>query len=463
MPPEDEASARAALVRAFRDRLADVDALARSAVAHLHANWPQTGDALASDELLAELLVSVPIYPLWLERRLTGLRRRFLLRGGGGEATAPLLGRLAIQCHLNEYAWAVDAEESALVETLAAKLATLGPAEAMTLACYVPLSRVPGSADLVRKGWTGPVQAVLQEQIVAVREERILGAQVSAIAPIRHGVSETVKAQYEASPYPRWRMVTPVRAQATIFGWPIPKAPSVLIAGCGTGIQAIRAAQRYSGGRVLAIDLSRASLSYALRKTQEEGLANITFAQADLLELGSTGWTFDLIECGGVLHHLSDPFEGARVLSGLLRPGGAIKLALYSAPARADLKPAKALARAYTPDTIRELRQAIIAAPEGDPLKAAMRFTDFYSTASCRDLLMHVQEHELAIGDLKRMLAENGLRLLAFAIEAQVKTAYAGMFPDDPRAVDLDHWAEFEQQNPRTFSGMYQFWAEKPG
>src|SRR5206468_3479419 len=43
----------------------------------------------------------------------------------------------------------------------------------------------------------------------------------------------------------------------------------ILIAGCGTGRQAIDAAQRFHGARVLAIDLSLGSLSYAKRKTRE--------------------------------------------------------------------------------------------------------------------------------------------------------------------------------------------------
>ncbi len=41
----------------------------------------------------------------------------------------------------------------------------------------------------------------------------------------------------------------------------------VLIAGCGTGQHAIETAQRFSGARVLAIDLSLTSLAYAKRKT----------------------------------------------------------------------------------------------------------------------------------------------------------------------------------------------------
>ena len=212
------------------------------------------------------------------------------------------------------------------------------------------------------------------------------------------------------------------------------------------------------------MDLSRASLGYALRKAREAGLDNMAFCQADILALGATGLMFDAIECSGVLHHMADPFEGARVLSGMLRPGGIMKLALYSAAARAGLKPAKALARRHTPDTIRELRQAILAAQDDDPLRAATRFSDFYATSSCRDLLMHVQEHEMGIADLRRILDENGLTFLGFHQMAipEVRKAYSAMFPHDPSGLDLFAWEAFEIENPGVFRRMYQFWAQKP-
>jgi len=32
---------------------------------------------------------------------------------------------------------------------------------------------------------------------------------------------------------------------------------------------------------------------------------------------------------------------------------------------------------------------------------------------------------------------------------------------DDPAMIDLDHWHAFEQEQPDTFAGMYQFWIAK--
>src|SRR4030095_8908217 len=104
----------------------------------------------------------------------------------------------------------------------------------------------------------------------------------------------------------------------------------------------IETAQRFSGARVLAIDLSRTSLGYAISKTRALGLTNVDYAQADILKLGMLGRSFDLIEVGGVLHHMRDFAEGWRALLTVLRPGGVLHVGLSSALARADIRAARA-------------------------------------------------------------------------------------------------------------------------
>ena len=61
------------------------------------------------------------------------------------------------------------------------------------------------------------------------------------------------------------------------------EAPTILIAGCGTGQHSIATATRFKGSKVLAIDLSLSSLSYAKRKTEELGIKNVEYMQADIL------------------------------------------------------------------------------------------------------------------------------------------------------------------------------------
>ena len=67
------------------------------------------------------------------------------------------------------------------------------------------------------------------------------------------------------------------------------------------------------------------------------GLTSIEYAQADLFQLGALSRCFDVIESSGVLHHLAEPLAGWRVLLSLLRPGGFMKLGLYSEVARRNI------------------------------------------------------------------------------------------------------------------------------
>jgi SAM-dependent methyltransferase len=463
---EDFAATRATLLSAFRSGQGATEFLAADAVRVLGATWPTPTRVIdvATDELLAEVLQSSPVFPVWLERMMTAARRS-LLFSAPNEAFAPLRSWIAIQCHLNEHAWAEDATETRLVEILAASLQDLTPEQVMSLASYRPLARLPGADSLLDKGWTGPVEKVLREHIVAVREEQAIADALPTLTPISGAVSEAVRSQYEAHPYPRWRRAGPGAVQTQVNGRRLPKDPTIFIAGCGTGRQAILATMMLEARHTLAVDLSRTSLAYAVRKSRELGIADrITYAQADLLELGDSVGPFDIVQSAGVLHHLHDPFEGARKVCRLAKPGGFVALGLYSARAREHLKPGKALGKSYTPDTVREFRQDIIARPLNDPVRIpAVASRDFYATSGCRDLLMHVQEHELNFDDLRRMLRENDLTFLGFLQFSfqEIRDAYLARFPHDPQGLDLDAWEAFEADNPATFRRMYQFWAQK--
>jgi 2-polyprenyl-3-methyl-5-hydroxy-6-metoxy-1,4-benzoquinol methylase len=302
---------------------------------------------------------------------------------------------------------------------------------------------------------------------------------VECLTSITSGVSEEVRDQYEQNPYPRWVKV-PIPEQPVTFNEELRRtlpfgpftpltddsAPEVLIAGCGTGSHSILAAQRFRGARVLAIDLSLSSISYAKRKTQELGINNIEYAQADILELGDIARTFDIIESGGVLHHLADPFVGWRILLSRLRPGGFMGLGFYSDLARRHVVTAREFiaARGYesTPGDIRRLRRDLSIKEMGAELHWLSQMSDFYSTSNCRDLLFHVQEHRLTLPQVESFLAEFGLNFIGFQVDPRVVHKYRARFTEDPYATNLRNWARFEVDNPDTFIGMYQFWVQRP-
>ena len=116
-------------------------------------------------------------------------------------------------------------------------------------------------------------------------------AAIPALTPIDDDVSMAVMRQYDENPYPRWT-INPfiVRAadrkrQLRTVGDDARGSEDVLIAGCGTGQHPFSNAQYAPQSRILAVDISRTALAYARRKTREEGLCNIDYAQADILKL----------------------------------------------------------------------------------------------------------------------------------------------------------------------------------
>jgi 2-polyprenyl-3-methyl-5-hydroxy-6-metoxy-1,4-benzoquinol methylase len=348
-------------------------------------------------------------------------------------------------------------------------------------AAYGPLHTLPGAeAWLQQPDWPQPIRRLLDQQVRQPLEERRLAASIPALTAIKDGVSQAVRTQYEESPYPVWTAAPP-SAQAVALDahlkMKFPLAPvrpraagertDILIAGCGTGQQAVELARQYVNTSVLAVDLSLASLAYAKRQTTALGLDNIEYAQADILHLGGPGRAFDAIVATGVLHHMAEPETGLAVLLSLLKPGGFLLLGLYSERAREPVLAAQRFAAehgfAATASGIRDFRQAAMALDESQPAAAIVKAADFYSISECRDLVFHVQEHRFTLPQIKAMLAQHGLEFLGFEIAPALRRQYAAAFPDDKPMTDLDCWHSFEMQHPQTFVGMYQFWAQKRG
>lgn len=264
---------------------------------------------------------------------------------------------------------------------------------------------------------------------------------------------QAVRAQYEEHPYPRWlgcHVVTPTKAQAA-------QTHNHLIAGCGTGYATCQIALRYPHVSFTALDLSLASLSYAKSKANALGLTNIKFMQADILQLDGLEGTFDQIDCSGVLHHMADPVAGWRALKDKLAPAGRMHIGLYSALGRADVVAARALigeqAFPATHQGIVAARHAIAALPSDHPARPVLGRQDFFSTASCRDLLFHVQEHRFTIPQIKAALDELGLKFGDFS---QLDPELAKHAPADP--LDLAAWQAVEEAHPRGFRAMYHFY-----
>jgi 2-polyprenyl-3-methyl-5-hydroxy-6-metoxy-1,4-benzoquinol methylase len=437
--------------------------------------------AIADNPLLLIVLQSTPVRDVAFERLLTALRASLANDATAGNPIAEsILGfacTLARQCFINEYVLATTPEEETNIDALKRAVEGGSPTalQVAALAMYVPLHTVPSASALLERKWNPHIEAVLTQQLREPAQEKELRDLIPHLTEIEDDVSKRVRQQYEENPYPRW-----VHVAGQVTSMPIDQylrdqfptaafAPlgktsglDMLIAGCGTGQVAIGSVQKHMGAQALAIDLSLSSLCYAKRKTPAELAARIDYAQADILKLGSIGRSFDVVDACGVLHHMADPLAGWRILLSLLRPGGLMHLAFYSDAGRADVAAARAFIAerkfGSTPDDIRRCRQELLATP----LASVTRFTDFFTTSECRDLLFHVHESRLTIPLIKDFIRENGLTFIGFEFDLPILLRHRAQFAAAGWSLaDLDRWQEVETKYPDTFSGMYQFWVQK--
>jgi tetratricopeptide (TPR) repeat protein/SAM-dependent methyltransferase len=453
---------------------------------------PSGFGAISDCRLLVCLMESTPVCDLALERFLTAVRHAMLEVASTvtastivDEKVLNLACALARQCFLNEYVFDCGKEELDRAERLRDLTmhaietgATVPGLWLAVVAAYFPLHSLSVAGGLGGKQWPDAVERLLVQQVREPEQERQLRTSMPMMTAIDDEVSVLVRQQYEENPYPRWEKAQPPIRAFTVDQFLRTKFPladfrnlgkttdvDILIAGCGTGQHAIETGQRIPASRILAIDLSLASLGYAARKTRALGLVHIEYAQADILKLASISRRFDVIEAGGVLHHLADPFAGWRTLLSLLRPGGVMGIGLYSELARAHVKAARGFIaeRGYRPtaEEIRRCRQELIGFEDGAPEKRVTQAQDFFTTSECRDLLFHVQEHRHTLPEIAAFLAENELEFLGFELKDGASQKYRARFPDDQAASNLDLWQIYERENPSAFIGMYQFWVQK--
>jgi len=448
---------------------------------------------LLHSERLTWLLTHVRNVDFELENWLIALRHQLLCRRQDEIARAhsgqwkSLSIAMAMHSYRNEYLYPVSEDELRALELLKTQICqTEAPMECLAMeiigACYEPLSQFSNGVC-----WTDalladsiPLGRLYQQQWQSPAQEKELRGSIHHLDGASGMIaisSQAVQALYEENPYPQWEQIPAVKrdrlAKHLAVEFPhltnhsgIPDQPDCLMAGCGTGHQVVLTATSYEYHRILAIDLSRSSLAYAKRMALQYGLKGIEFAQADLLALGDEAGLFDVIFCGGVLHHLASPMDGWKTLVERLKPAGWMNIAVYSRLARTQINAARILANELgfdgTVQGIRGFREWVRQLPSDHPVRQVAGIKDFYSLSECRDLLFHVQEHQFSIPELVEMLNKLELEFMGFYFSnPAVMTEYRSRYPQDSLANDLQNWDAFEQLHPNLFISMYQFWVRR--
>lgn len=452
---------------------------------------------LANDQLLITALKKLQFCDPIIEEFLTACRQCLLQQSIESEKIdtdlVDFVIGLSIQGAANEFVYSASIMEEDMLTTLRSIVATTltnskwRPVELefpmLLISMYCLLHHETFCGQLLQrpiKSWPIMLQPVIQQHLFEPQREFELQRSIQKISKIQEATSLQVRTQYEENPYPRWKALEfasktdysqALASELPGFTPPIflsNQTIKVLIAGCGTGRHALQVAQHFRNVEVTAIDLSAASLAYGTRKARELKITNVEFYQADLLEMGEFKDRFHIIECSGVLHHMTDPLVGWQSLVQLLEPGGLIKTALYSTRARRVVSYARELIEenqlSTSAEHIRLFRQAILDDLITGDFSDIKKSPDFYNLSGCRDLLFNIQEHHYTPLQLASAISSLDLQFLGFVnLPVEIKQQYAARFDDDDRRLNLNHWDQMEVDNSEIFSGMFQFYCQLKG
>jgi 2-polyprenyl-3-methyl-5-hydroxy-6-metoxy-1,4-benzoquinol methylase len=150
-------------------------------------------------------------------------------------------------------------------------------------------------------------------------------------------VTGRVKSFYEETPFPNYEDMENTgdliqKAERGIFAKllneQIPFNCKVLEVGCGTGQLSnfLGIAQR----KVTGTDICLNSLILANDFKTRNQLDNVNFYQMNLFKPCFKEESFHLVICNGVLHHTSNPWEGFKSISKLVKKNGYIIIGLYN-------------------------------------------------------------------------------------------------------------------------------------
>jgi 2-polyprenyl-3-methyl-5-hydroxy-6-metoxy-1,4-benzoquinol methylase len=474
------------------------------------ANTPLEFDQIAADPLLLGSLKRFYFCDALLERLLISLRQT-LLFNTVQDMTIPsihleLAHDMAMQAQLNEYVWPITKDEENIIEGLEKlllqvveetqwQLEDIAPA-ILIVAQYKDLSKTLIAPMLMSKGIKDALKnSYLTDIIDYAINNRNKEIEIAKNIPFwsydksngissdsKNTISMKVQNQYEENPYPRWKDIGFNTAssyqqallknfpQLNLSHWQGKKKLNVLVAGCGTGRQAIRLASYFNDLNIVAIDLSGRSLAYAKQQANKYNVNNIQFIQADILEFSDFPMLFDVIECSGVLHHMENPEQGLQSLNNLLSPTGVMKIALYSEVARKQVITFRNLIAKNKQQTGQELdqrllRQALLMNQIPGDWDEIINSNDFYSMSNCRDLIFHEQEHQFTPQGISDLLSRNQMNFIGMLPTTSARQAFEqqiGKLNDsNTNNNTLKNWQAVEEQYNDIFSGMYQFYCRK--
>lgn len=293
-------------------------------------------------------------------------------------------------------------------------------------------------------------------------------------------LSDVVSAQYETWVYPEpivdlpawmessWQWFDPRITHRLL--WPHqPYRPDldILIAGCGTNQAAVFALSN-PAARVVAIDVSQASLDHhqALKNTYD--LANLELHRLPIEHVSELGRDFDLIVSSGVLHHLADPVVGMSSLAGVLRPDGVLGIMLYARYGRLGVDMMQGIFRdlglTQSRESIEKVREALTTLPAEHPVRSYLAIApDLEFDAGLVDTFLHGRDRDYTVNECIDLTEAAGLVFQDWLLKSPYyphPTSGTGFLADVAALPDRQQWSVMERINFR--NGCHFFMACHP-
>jgi SAM-dependent methyltransferase len=287
-------------------------------------------------------------------------------------------------------------------------------------------------------------------------------------------LGDIVSRQYEQWMYPapifdipnwlqrNWQWFDPSHSH-TLF-WPdrgyqhlgYQQGMDILVAGCGTN-QAAVIAYTNPMARVVAIDVSDASLEHHRHLVTTHALENLELHRLPIERVGELDRDFDLIISTGVLHHMANPDDGLSALAACLRVGGVLAVMLYATYGRLGVQMMQSTFRdmGLTQDepSIALVRDAIAQLDPGHPLATYLDIaSDLADDAGLVDTFLHGRERTFTVDECQELVASAGLVFQDMFLKApyyaprNTTSAFLASVADLPKE---QQWSIMERLNPR--------------
>ena len=201
----------------------------------------------------------------------------------------------------------------------------------------------------------------------------------------------------------------------------------VLIAGGGTGDSSTYMGEQLKGknAEVVYLDFSKNSMAIAKKRAEIRGIKNIKFINDSIFNIPDLNLgKFDYINCSGVLHHLSSPDEGLKILQQSLKPEGGMGLMVYAKYGRTAVYQIQDLMKMVNDGITSRAEEVLNARKILDSLPSTnwySRSQDLisdvrnYGDVGIYDLFLHKQDRCYSIPELYDFVEGAGLNFIEFS------------------------------------------------